>query len=201
MYKVSIPLTVPKKKHKEYLKNFKKATKNTGRLVLFAGDQKIEHLNNDYFAAGLPREVNNPEHLFQIASQAEIGVFAAQMGLIARHAKKYPNIPYLIKLNSKTNLTPGDSFSNVLTSVKDAIRFKKQSNLNIVGVGYTMYIGSEFEPEIMQQAAQTIVEAHQEGLLVVIWMYPRGKAIKNENARVKNPSCSCHVDVWWGDGF
>jgi len=181
MKKINIPLTVPAKKQKEYLKNLRKATRNTGRLLLFAGDQKIEHLNGDYFSPDLPREVNNPEHLFQVASKSEIGVFAAQMGLIARHARKYPKTPYLIKLNSKTNLVKADAFSNLLTSVEDVVRFKKQSKLNIVGVGYTIYIGSDFEPEILEQASEAIIQAHQAGLIIVIWMYPRGGKVKDED--------------------
>ena len=72
--------------------------------MLFAGDQKAEHLNDDFFGRGIGPQDNDPEHLFRIASQANIGVFAAQLGLIARFGMDYPNVPYLVKLNSKTNL-------------------------------------------------------------------------------------------------
>lgn len=182
MSKMHIPLTVPKLKEKEYIKNFKLATRNTGRLMMFAGDQKVEHLNNDFVGRDIPAEVADPEHYFKIASQAHIGVFASQFGLIAKYGRDYPEVPYLIKVNSKTNLLTEkyqDPFSNRWIPVEDIVKFKKQSGLNIVGVGYTIYIGSCYESDMFGQAARIVHDAHQEGLLTVIWMYPRGKAVND----------------------
>ena len=72
--------------------------------MLFAGDQKIEHLNKDFYGKGIAKEDNNPEHLFRIASKATIGGFAAQYGMITHYGRDYKNINYIVKLNSKTNL-------------------------------------------------------------------------------------------------
>ncbi len=44
------------------------------------------------------------EHLFEIGDQGVCGVLAGQRGLIAQYAADYPNINYLVKMNSKTNL-------------------------------------------------------------------------------------------------
>ena len=184
MTKIHIPLTVPKNKEKEYVKNFKLATCNTGRMMMFAGDQKVEHLNNDFVGKGIPEEVADPEHYFKIANKAHIGVFATQLGMIAKYGRDYPNIPYLIKVNSKTNLLKKqykDPFSNRWVQMDDIIEFKKQTKLNIVGVGYTLYIGSWYESEMFGQAARIIYKAHQQGLITLLWIYPRGKAVKNEN--------------------
>ena len=52
--------------------------------------------------------------------------------------------------------------------------------MNIVGVGYTIYLGSEHEAVMLHQAAQIVVDAHQHGLITVLWIYPRGKAVHNE---------------------
>lgn len=40
-----IPADVPHDKTVAFKNNFNEATANTGRLMLFAGDQKLEHLN------------------------------------------------------------------------------------------------------------------------------------------------------------
>ena len=88
----SIPLTVPKKQQKIYVENYLKATQNSGNLFLFAADQKIEHLNSDFYGENIPRECNNPEHLFSIAQKGRIGAFATQLGLIAQYGKIYNNI-------------------------------------------------------------------------------------------------------------
>lgn len=182
MKNINIPITVPKSAEREYIKNFDIATHGTGRLMMFAGDQKVEHLNDDFVGPKIPAEVADPEHYFKIASQAHIGVFATQIGMIAKYGRDYPKIPYLIKVNSKTNLLIEkykDPFSNRWLSVEDIIEFKKQSRLNIVGVGYTLYIGSWHESEMFGQAARIIYKAHQEGLISVIWIYPRGKSVQN----------------------
>ncbi len=183
MPKINIPLTVPKAKEEEFKKNYSLATRNTNRLMMFAADQKVEHLNNDFVGPNIPAEVADPEHYFKIASQAHIGVMATQLGLIAHYGRAYPNIPYLVKINSKTNILPTkykDPFANIWLELEDIIKFKQESGLNIVGVGYTVYIGSWYESNMFNQAASLVYQAHQEGLITVLWMYPRGRAVKNE---------------------
>ena len=101
---IQIPLTVPKSKSAEYTNNIKKATHGTGNLMLFAGDQKVEHMNDDLVGENIPKEVASPEYLFEIADQADIGVFAAHLGTIAKYGRDYKKVPYLVKLNGKTNL-------------------------------------------------------------------------------------------------
>ena len=180
---VVVPLDVPKNLRDKYVKNYLTITRDSGRLMLFAGDQKVEHLNDDFYGEGIHPDDNEPEHMFRIASKAKIGVFATQLGLIASYGMDYPKVPYLVKLNSKTHLiktAQSDPFSNELVSVEQVVDFKENSGLNILAVGYTIYLGSEYEPEMLRQAAQIIYEAHQHGLIVVLWIYPRGKAIKDE---------------------
>lgn len=180
---VIVPLDVPKAMRETYMNNYMEITRGTGRLMLFAGDQKVEHLNDDFYGKGVPEDDADPEHLFRIASQAKIGVFAAQLGLIARYGMDYRDVPYLVKVNSKTNLVEtaqADPFSNLWYDVDQVVEFKENSGLKILGVGYTIYLGSEFEAEMLVQAAQVIYDAHQHGILSVLWIYPRGTAVKDE---------------------
>jgi len=180
---VIVPLDVPKAMRETYVKNYMEITKGTGRLMLFAGDQKVEHLNDDFFGEGVPEDDADPEHLFRIASRSKIGVFATQIGLIARYGMDYRDIPYLVKVNSKTHLvetSQADPFSNLWYDIDQVAEFKENSGLNILGVGYTIYLGSEFEAEMLVQAAQVVYDAHQHGMLSVLWIYPRGTAVKDE---------------------
>ena len=177
------PLDVPKDMQSTFEKNMDTATHGTGRLMLFAGDQKVEHMNSDFYGEGIHADDADGEHLFKIASQARIGVFATQLGLIARYGHDYMKVPYLVKLNSKTNLVKAsqmDPRSQSWYSVEDIVKFKEQSGLNILGVGYTVYSGSEYEGEMLHEAAQAVFTAHQHGLFTVLWMYPRGKAVTDE---------------------
>ncbi len=188
---VVVPADVPKSKRKEYIKNYLAMTHNTGNLMLFAGDQKIEHMNDDFYGyikvdgkdVAIPIDDANPEHLFKIASTARVGVFASQLGMVARYGPDYDKVNYLVKVNSKSHLVKtaqNDPLSNDLVDVEQIVKIKEDSGLNIVGIGYTVYVGSEFEPDMMRGAAQAAFDAHQNGLVAVFWMYPRGQAVKDE---------------------
>jgi fructose-bisphosphate aldolase/6-deoxy-5-ketofructose 1-phosphate synthase len=180
---VMIPFDVPEEAHRRYVDNYLTITRGSGNLMLFAGDQKVEHLNDDFYGEGIHEDDSDPEHLFRIASRAEIGVFATQLGLIARYGRDYPTVPYLVKLNSKTNLvktTQMDPFSQQWYEVYDVADFGNHTGLHMLGVGYTVYLGSEFEHEMLYQAAQIVYQAHQHGLIAVLWVYPRGKEVQDE---------------------
>lgn len=180
---VHVPLTVPRKKEGEYLYNYDVATHGTNQLMVFAGDQKVEHLNDDFVGEGLPPEVNDPEHFFKIASKSHVGVFASQLGVIAAYGADYPDIPYLVKLNSKSHVVPTsgmDPVSKAWHSVEDVVKIKDDFHLDIVGVGYTVYLGSKYENEMLREAAKIAYDAHREGLIAVFWMYPRGEFVTDE---------------------
>ncbi len=180
---IKVPMDIPMVERENYIKNYMAITRKSGRLMLFAGDQKVEHLNNDFYGEGIHPDDGDPEHLFRIASQANIGVFATQLGLIARYGSSYADVPYLVKLNSKTNLvktSQSDPFSNQWLDVQQVVDFRDNSGLNILAVGYTIYLGSEYESEMLHQAARIVSNAHQHGLIVVLWIYPRGKAVADE---------------------
>lgn len=180
---MNIPADVPPQMRNTYAHNYQKITHGSGRLMLFAGDQKVEHMNDDFFGANVTPENNTPDHMFQIASKAKIGAFASQLGLISRYGHQYPGVPYVVKLNSKTNLIPvsqAESKSFRWHTVDQVVEFQKNSGLNILGVGYTMYIGSENEAYMLSEVAQIVYQAHQHGLITVLWMYPRGKAVPHE---------------------
>ena len=179
---VRVPANVAPSARERYVENYLKLTRHTGRVALFAGDQKIEHLNDDFYGEGIPLDDADPEHLFKIAQGAKPGCLAVQLGLAAAYGEDYPDINYLIKLNSKTNLVKSDQrdpASLCLHAVDDVIDVAEGSGLSIVGVGYTIYLGSEYESDMLTEAAQVIHEAHQNGLCVVLWIYPRGAAVKD----------------------
>lgn len=181
--KIRAPLDVPQEMRTEYARNLFNITKGSGRLMLFAGDQKIEHLNDDFYGLGISPDDNDPEHLFRIASGAEIGCFATQMGLLARYGEDYPRVNYLVKLNSKTNVVKtgqAEPLSGAFYSLAQVEEFQQHSGLSIPAVGYTIYAGSEHEVHMLREAAQIIYDAHKRGIIVIVWIYPRAAAVKDE---------------------
>lgn len=185
--KIDVPADVPSAEQARYEQNVQTVTRGTGRLMLFAGDQKVEHLNDDFYgtlSTGEPIHDDDadPEHLFRIAREGVIGCFATQFGLIARYGRDYATVPYLVKLNSKSHLVKTkqrDPQSSAWVSVDDAVTLR-DAGLNIVGVGFTVYLGSEWEHDQMREAAQACMQAHRNGMIAVLWIYPRGEAVPEE---------------------
>lgn len=183
-----IPGDVPLQSKETYKKNWEVFTKGTGRVLLFAGDQKIEHLNEDFYDQDdedlIADEDASPQHLFHIAAHSPVSALAVQIGLASQYGNDFPTVPLLIKLNSKSPLVKTeqrDPVSLAFTTVDDVIDLKR-NGLNVVGVGYTLFLGSEYEAEMLKEAAKIINDAHRYGLLAVLWVYPRGKAVQNERS-------------------
>jgi len=184
---IATPADVPSAMRARYEEHIELITKGTGRLMLFAGDQKVEHLNDDFVGtladgASIAAADADPEHLFRIASGGVIGCFAAQLGLIARYARDYRDVPYVVKLNSKSHLIKtqqADPRSLGWVTAEDALALREEG-VRVVGVGFTVYLGSAFESEQMREAAQACVAAHRNGLVAVVWVYPRGAAVSDE---------------------
>ncbi|MFH1392645.1 MAG: aldolase [bacterium] len=135
-------------------------------ILLLAYDQGFEHGPEDFNAQNI-----NPDYIINLAQKASFDGVILQKGI----AEKYWNnqLPLIIKLNGKTKLRQGEPISVQVCSVKQA------KNLGAAAVGYTIYIGSEFEPEMLKEFGRIEQEAEELGLAVIAWMYPRGKSIKN----------------------
>ncbi|MFN8558437.1 MAG: aldolase [Dehalococcoidia bacterium] len=193
---IRVPANVPEAVRATYLRNMQRLTHGTGRIMLFAGDQKVEHLNEDFFpfkaGENIAPEDNNPRHLLNIARGAgtSIGCLATQYGMISTYGAEFPEVPYVVKMNSKThliNLSQGDPLSTSWVTLEQVVRLREMSGLNIVGVGYTIYLGSEFENVMLAEAGRLVADAHAAGLPVIYWIYPRGKSLmKKEGDKTVN---------------
>ena len=185
---VMVPADVPDELIETYIENYLNATAGTGFMNLFACDQTIEHLNDDFYDGGadIPLSSNDPAHLFEIGdlsyADGTLGVIAGQLGLISQYARDAPDLPYLVKLNSKTNLVKTaqrDPVSMAMWDMDDVMSLV-HNGINVVGIGYTVYLGSEHEHEMLTEAGTFIRQAHELGMIAVVWMYPRGQAVKDE---------------------
>lgn len=145
-----------------------------GKALYLAYDQGLEH--------GPSLDFNdknvNPLYIIEIAKGRFQGI-VFQKGLAEKYNDeiKKSKIPLIIKLNGKTSLYKGEPIARQLCTVQEAI------NLGASAVGYTIYIGSEHESLMMQEFEKIEAEAHARGLPVIAWVYPRGRAVKNENSR------------------
>lgn len=138
-----------------------------GKSLLLAYDQGLEHGPTDF------NDLNvDPAYVLEIAKKGRYSGVILQKGI----AEKYYDggVPLIVKLNGKTSLVKGDPISPQLCTVKEAIE------LGASAIGYTIYVGSVHEPKMFTEFELIQREAHKAGLPIIAWMYPRGKAIKNE---------------------
>jgi len=76
-------------------------------------------------------------------------------------------IPTILKMNSSNSLAVTKDQA-VTSSVSDALR------LGCAAIGFTIYPGSEYAFDQMEEFRELAEEAKSAGLAVVLWSYPRG---------------------------
>ena len=78
-------------------------------------------------------------------------------------------------MNSANSLAGGNAYDQAVTaSVNDALR------LGCVGVGFTIYPGSDACYDQMEELRDIIREASSKGLVSVVWSYPRGGKVSKD---------------------
>jgi class I fructose-bisphosphate aldolase len=138
----------------------------SGKLVILPVDQGFEHGPARSFAANPP--AYDPHYHFQIAIEAGLSAYAAPLGMIEAGADTFAGaIPTILKLNSSNSLATTKDQA-VTGSVSDALR------LGCAAIGFTIYPGSEFAFDQMEELRELAEEAKSAGLAVVVWSYPRG---------------------------
>jgi class I fructose-bisphosphate aldolase len=138
----------------------------TGKLVILPVDQGFEHGPARSFSPN--PAAYDPHYHFQLAIDAGLSAYAAPLGMIEAGADTFAGaIPTILKVNSSNSLAT-DKNQGVTGSVNDALR------LGCAAIGFTIYPGSEFAFDLMEEIRELAEEAKSAGLAVVIWSYPRG---------------------------
>jgi class I fructose-bisphosphate aldolase len=138
----------------------------TGKLVILPVDQGFEHGPARSFAPN--PAAYDPHYHFQLAIDAGLSAYAAPLGMIESGADSFAGaIPTILKLNSSNSLATSKDQA-VTASVSDALR------LGCSAIGFTIYPGSEYAFDQMEELRELAEEAKSAGLAVVVWSYPRG---------------------------
>ena len=141
----------------------------TGKLVILPVDQGFEHGPARSFASNPP--AYDPHYHYQLAIEAGLSAYAAPLGMIAAGADTFAGaIPTILKVNSSNSLATSRDQA-VTGGVDDALR------LGCAAIGFTIYPGSEYAFEQMEELRELAAEAKAAGLAVVVWSYPRGPAL------------------------
>lgn len=141
-----------------------------GKAMFLACDQGLEHGPTDFNEHSV-----DPKYILDIALEGGFTGVIFQHGIAEKYYEgAYKDVPLIVKLNGRSKLPKIDPISRQLCSVERAVK------LGAAAVGYTIYDGSPMEPEMFREFGRIVEEAHNYGIPVIAWMYPRGKDIKND---------------------
>ena len=145
----------------------------TGKLVILPVDQGHEHGPDKSFMVN--PEAYDPIYHYELAIEAGLSAYAAPLGFLEAGAETYAGqIPTILKINS----------SNSLSSIKDQSKngtVKEALRLGCAAVGFTIYPGSDYQYDMIEEFKEISFEASEVGLPAVLWSYPRGPNIDKES--------------------
>ncbi len=157
----------------------------TGKLIILPVDQGFEHGPDRSFS--MNPDAYDPHYHFQLAIDAGLSAFAAPLGLLEAGVNTFKNkVPLILKCNSANSLS-GIKDQAITGSIEDAIR------LECSGVGFTIYPGSEYNYQLMEEACELFRKAKQAGLFTVLWSYPRGDISKKGETAINIVSYAAHM--------
>jgi class I fructose-bisphosphate aldolase len=148
----------------------------TGYLSILPVDQGIEHSAGASFAKN--PAYFDPANLVELAIEAQCSAIATTLGGLGAIARRYAHrIPFIVKLNHNEFLHYPDRYDQVMFGSA-----RQAADLGAIGVGATIYFGSDQSDRQLQEVRQAFAEAHDLGLFTVLWCYLRNAAFKTPEA-------------------
>jgi fructose-bisphosphate aldolase, class I len=142
-------------------------------------DQGLEHGPRDFFSNP---DSQDPDFEMRLAEAGNFSAIVFQIGLAEKYVHPYAGrVPLVLKINGKTEIPSSDeALSPCIASVEDAVR------LGASAVGYTLYVGSPRQTDDFVQFGKIRLEAERMGMPVIVWSYPRGRAIEEKGGQLSS---------------
>lgn len=146
----------------------------TGYVSILPVDQGIEHSAGASFAPN--PDFFDPSAICELAIEGGCNAVATTYGVLASVARRYAHkIPFILKINHNELLTHPSTFDQVpYASVKQAF------DMGCVGVGATIYWGSDEATRQLQETQELFETAHDLGMFTVLWCYLRSPGFKKD---------------------
>ena len=144
----------------------------TGYLSILPVDQGVEHSGAASFAK-FPAYFD-PARLCDLAIAADCSAIATTLGGLGIVARRYVHrIPFVVKLNHNDFLNYPNTYDQVMFA-----GVRQAADLGAIGVGATVYFGSEGADRQIVEVSKAFAEAHRLGLMTILWCYLRNSAFK-----------------------
>jgi class I fructose-bisphosphate aldolase len=146
----------------------------SGYISILPVDQGIEHSGAASFAKN--PAYFDPKNLLELAIEGGCNGVATTFGVLGMVSRAYAHrIPMIVKINHNELMTYPNKFDQVMFgSVRQAYE------LGAVGVGATIYFGSDESTRQIVEVSTAFHEAHELGMFTVLWCYLRNSAFKTE---------------------
>jgi class I fructose-bisphosphate aldolase len=145
---------------------------NTGYLSILPVDQGIEHSAGASFAPN--PEYFDPANIVKLAVEGGCNAVASTYGVLGAVARKYAHkIPFIVKINHNELLTFPNKFDQIMFGTID-----QAHDLGAVGVGATIYFGSEESTRQIVEVSKAFAHAHELGMATILWCYLRNPKFK-----------------------
>ena len=144
----------------------------TGYLSILPVDQGIEHSaaaslapNPEYF---------DPARLCDLAIEADCSAIASTFGTLASVSRKYVHrIPFIVKINHNDLFRFPNTYDQRMF-----VTARQAADLGATGIGATIYFGSENSARQIEEVSAAFAEAHELGMVTILWCYTRNDAFK-----------------------
>jgi len=144
----------------------------TGYVSILPVDQGIEHSAGASFAPN--PDYFDPEKIVELAIEGGCNAVASTYGVLGAVARKYAHkIPFMVKFNHNELMTYPNTFNQIPFG-----NIRQCFEMGAVAVGATIYFGSPESETQIQQVAEMFHEAHEYGMVTVLWCYIRNSAFK-----------------------
>src|SRR5690606_11920965 len=132
--------------------------RGTGYLSILPVDQGIEHSGGASFAPN--PAYFDPANIVELAIEGGCNAVASTYGVLGSVSRKYAHkIPFIVKINHNELLTYPNQFDQVMFGTVDQAR-----DMGAVGVGATIYFGSEQSTRQITEVAEAFAYAHELGM-------------------------------------
>src|SRR4051794_38873915 len=161
----------------------------TGYMSILPVDQGIEHSAGASFAPN--PQYFDPENIVKLAIEGGCNAVASTYGVLGSTARKYAHkIPFLVKFNHNELLTYPNQSDEVLYG-----NIKQCFDMGAVAVGATIYFGSLNSSRQIQEVSRMFAQAHELGMVTVLWCYIRNDAFKVKGADGKSTDYHTSADL------
>ena len=152
----------------------------TGYLSILPVDQGVEHSAGASFAPN--PQYFDPDNIVKLGIEGGCNAVASTFGVLGIVARKYAHkIPFIVKINHNELLTVPNRFDQVLFGT-----VKEAHEMGAVGVGATIYFGSEESTRQITEISAAFAQAHELGMACILWCYIR-------NSKFKTPEGDMHA--------